>query len=155
MLIKNAFIVAASLDAVWDFLQDIPRVGRCVPGAESVVEVEADVYRGRLQARVGPLAASFGGQVTIVERVPRERLTALLEGDDKSSASFVKAKFTGYLAPVDGGTQLTYEVDLALRGRLAQFGFAVFQGVAKKMTAEFARRLQQALAQSGQPEERA
>lgn len=149
MLIKDTFRVDAPLEAVWDFLQDIPRVGGCVPGVEDIAEVEPDVYRGRLKAKVGPLAASFGGQVTIVERVPRQRLTALLEGDDKSSASFVKAKFTGQLAQAAGGTQLTYEVDMALRGRLAQFGFAVFQGMAKKMTAEFARRLQEALANSG------
>jgi len=148
MLIKDTFTVDAPLDAVWDFLKDIPRVGSCVPGVEDVAEVEPDVYRGRLKVKVGPLAASFGGHVTIVERVPRQRMTALLEGDDKSSASFVKAKFTGQLAQAEDGTQLAYEVDMALRGRLAQFGFAVFQGMAKKMTAEFARRLQAELADS-------
>ena len=149
MILKDTFTVDAPLDAVWAFLQDIPRLSACVPGAEDVAAVEPDVYRGRLKARVGPLAVAFGGQITILERVPPKRLTALVEGDDKSSASFVKAKFTGHLASVEGGTQLTYEVDMALRGRLAQFGFAVFQGTAKKMAAEFARRLQAALSEPG------
>ena len=150
MLLKDTFAVEASLESVWAFLEDIPRVSACVPGAEEVAEVAPNVYRGLLKAKIGPLAVSFGGQVTIIERVPRERLAATIEGDEKSLASFVNARFVGYLAQGESGTHLTYEVDMALRGRLAQFGFSVFQGTAKKMTAEFARRLQEALTQSNQ-----
>jgi carbon monoxide dehydrogenase subunit G len=100
-----------------------------------------------LRVKVGPLSAAFGGCVTIVERVAPELLAAQVEGEDRSSASFVKATFSGRLTPVETGTQLDYEMDLALRGRLAQFGLTVVQGTAKKMTAEFAERLQEALAE--------
>jgi carbon monoxide dehydrogenase subunit G len=37
-------------------------------------------------------------------------------------------------------------MDVALRGRLAQFGLAVVQATAKKMTAEFANCLNEVLA---------
>jgi carbon monoxide dehydrogenase subunit G len=147
MLIKDGFVVNAPVETVWAFLHDIPRLSACVPGVEEVQEIEPDVYQGRLRVKVGPLTAAFGGCVTIVERVAPELLAARVEGEDRSSASFVKATFSGRLTPVETGTQLDYEMDLALRGRLAQFGLTVVQGTAKKMTAEFAKRLQEALAE--------
>lgn len=147
MLIKDGFVVNAPLETVWAFLHDIPRLSACVPGVEEVEEIEPDKYQGRLKVKVGPLTAVFGGTVTIVERIAPELLVAQVEGEDRSSASFVKATFSGRLTPVETGTQLDYEMDLALRGRLAQFGLTVVQGTAKKMTAEFVKRLQEALAE--------
>ena len=147
MVIKGALTVDAPVEAVWAFLQDTPRVSTCMPGVEEVEEVEPNLYRGRLRVKVGPLAASFGGRVTIVERAAPERMVAQVEGEDRSLASRVKATFTGTLTQVEAGTQLDYAVDLAIRGRLAQFGFPVVQATAKKMTAEFARCLQEALSE--------
>ncbi len=147
MLIKDGFTVNASVEAVWAFLHDITRVSACVPGAEAVEEVEPDIYRGTLKARVGAVRAAFGGQVTIVERVTPERLVASVKAEDRALGSSVTATFTGQLTLVEAGTRLDYEVDVALRGRLAQVGFAVVQQTARKMTAEFARCLQEALSE--------
>jgi len=145
--IKDAFTIEAPVETVWAFLQDIPRVSTCVPGVQEVEEIEPDVYRGLLKVKVGPLSAAFSGRVTIIERVAPERMVAQIEGEDKSSASFVKATFASRLKPVATGTEIEYEMDVALRGRLAQFGFTVVRATAKKMTAEFARRLQEALSE--------
>jgi carbon monoxide dehydrogenase subunit G len=69
----------------------------------------------------------------------------LVEGEDSSSGSSAKATFTGVLSQEDGSTKLEYEMDVSLRGRLAQFGFAVIRGTSKKMTGIFARNLREAL----------
>ncbi|MFQ5611080.1 MAG: CoxG family protein [Anaerolineae bacterium] len=145
MLIKNNFTVEAPPEAVWAFLLDIPRVSACVPGAEGVEEIEPDVFRGKLTSRVGAVRAAFAGQVTVVERVAPERLVASFQAEDRALASSVGGTFTSRLTPVEGGTQLDYEVDVALRGRLAQIGFAAVQQTARSMTARFARCLQEAL----------
>ena len=71
----------------------------------------------------------------------RNRIAGTVEGDDKSSASSVKATFTGTLNPVAGGTEAAFQVDANLRGRLAQFGGPVIAATAKKLTAEFAKNL--------------
>ncbi len=59
MLIKDKFTVNAPVETVWAFIHDIPRVSACIPGAEAVEEVEPDVYRGKLKARVGVVKAAF------------------------------------------------------------------------------------------------
>jgi hypothetical protein len=137
--IADAFVVRAPLEKVWDLLFDIERMGRCVPGVESIERVDDKTYRGKLKVKVGPIAAAFGGTVTLTQIDPPRRLAAQVEGDDKSIASFVKATFTSTLSPTENGTEVAYQMDMNLRGRLAQFGTAVIGATAKKMTAEFAK----------------
>ncbi|OGO20677.1 MAG: hypothetical protein A2Z14_19120 [Chloroflexi bacterium RBG_16_48_8] len=145
MILKDSFTVDAPLEDVWAFLQDIPRLSACIPGIEEVEEIEPDVYRGVMKVKVGPLSAKFSGQVKVLERVAPERLVALVEGEDHSSASSAKATFKGVLTREKNGTRLEYETDVSMRGRLAQFGFAVIRGTAKKMTGIFAKNMQEAL----------
>ena len=129
------------------FIQDIPRLSACIPGIEEVEEIEPDVYRGVLKVKVGPLSARFSGQVKVIERVELERMVALVEGEDKSSARAAKATFTGKMFHEESGVRVEYETDISTRGRLAQYGFAVIRGTAKKMTKEFVKNMQEALTQ--------
>jgi carbon monoxide dehydrogenase subunit G len=145
MLIKDSFIINAPHDKVWDFLFDIPELSRCVPGIESVEVVDEKTYRGKLVVRVGPIKSEFSGKVTLTEIHPPNQIAGNVEGDDKASASSVKATFTGTLTPVADGTEAAFEVDANLRGRLAQFGGAVITATAKKLTAEFSKCLKERL----------
>ncbi len=137
MQIDDSFVVRAPREKVWELFFDVERMGRCVPGIESIERVDDTTYRGKLKVKVGPIAAAFNGTAALTEVDPPHRVVALLEGDDKSIVSFVKATFTSTLSPVEGGTQVVYQMDMNLRGRLAQFGTAVFGATAKKVTAEF------------------
>ncbi len=145
MILEDSFTVDVPIEDVWAFFQDIPRLSACIPGIEEVEEIEDDVYRGVLKVKVGPLSATFSGQVKVLERIAPERMVALVEGEDRSSASSAKATFTGMFFPEGSGTRLQYETDVSMRGKLAQFGFAVIRGTAKKMTGIFAKNLQEAL----------
>ena len=147
MILKDTFTVDASIEDVWDFFQDIPRLSACIPGIEEVEEIEPDLYRGVMKVKVGPLSASFTGQVKVIERTEPVRMVALVEGEDKSSASAAKATFTGEMFEEEEGVRLEYETDISMRGRLAQFGFVVIRGTAKKMTKVFAKNMQEALSQ--------
>jgi len=141
MQIKDSFVVKASQDKVWEFLFDIPKLSQCVPGIESVEIMDDKSYRGKLVVKVGPIRSEFGGTVTLTEVEAPNRIAGTVEGDDKSSASSVKATFTGTLTSVEGGTEAAFQVDANLRGRLAQFGGPVITATAKKLTAEFAKNL--------------
>jgi len=141
MQIKDSFIIAAPQDKVWEFLFDIPKLSQCVPGIEAVEVVDDKTYRGKLVVKVGPIKSEFGGTVILTEVDAPNRIAGTVEGDDKSSASSVKATFSGTLTPVEGGTEAAFQVDANLRGRLAQFGGPVITATAKKLTAEFAKNL--------------
>ena len=141
MQIKDSFVIKAPQETVWQFMFDIPRLSKCVPGIESVEVLDDKTYRGKLVVRVGPIKSEFSGTITLTQVDAPSRIAGTVEGDDKSSASSVKATFTGTLTPVDGGTEAAFQVDANLRGRLAQFGGPIITATAKKLTAEFAKNL--------------
>lgn len=145
MLIKDSFVIDAPRERVWDFLFDIPQLSQCIPGIESVEVVDDKTYRGKLVVRVGPIKSEFTGQVTLTAIDAPNRIAGTVQGDDRASASSVKATFTGTLNPVPDGTEAAFEVEANLRGRLAQFGGAVITATAKKLTAEFAKCLKERL----------
>jgi len=139
MQIVDSFVVKASRDEVWKFIFDIPRMSKCIPGIESVETVDENTYRGKLVVKVGPIRSEFGGTVNLTEITPPGRIAGAVDGDDKGSASSVKATFSGTLTEVEGGTLAAFQVDANLRGRLAQFGGPIINATAKKLTAEFAK----------------
>ena len=137
MILKDSFEIEASVEQIWEFLLDIPRVSVCVPGAEDVKEVEPDVYQGKLKAKVGAVKAAFIGEARIEEKIAPEMLSATFKAQDRALASTVTGKFTARLSPIETGSRLDYEMDVAIRGRLGTLGFTVVQQTAKKMTVEF------------------
>jgi len=141
MQIKDSFTINAPQEKVWELLFDIPRLSKCVPGIESVEVVNDKTYRGKLVVKVGPIKSQFSGMVTLTEVEPPQCIAGAVEGDDKASASSIKANFSGTLTTVEAGTEAAFVVDLNLRGRLAQFGGPVISATAKKLTAEFAKNL--------------
>lgn len=145
MQIKDSFVINSPQEKVWEFLFDIPRLSQCIPGIESVEVLDDRTYRGKLVVRVGPIKSEFTGKVTLTEVDAPNRIAGTVEGDDKSSASSVKATFIGILNPVAGGTEAAFQVDASLRGRLAQFGGPVIIATVKKLTAEFAKCLREKL----------
>ena len=141
MQIKDSFVINAPQEKVWELLFDIPRLSKCVPGIESVEVIDDKTYRGKLVVKVGPIRSEFTGTVTLTEIVAPNRIAGTVDGDDKASASMVKAGFSGILSAVENGTEAAFIVDVNLRGRLAQFGGPVITATAKKLTAEFAKNL--------------
>ena len=141
MQINDSFVINAPQEKVWDLLFDIPRLAKCVPGIGSVEVVDEKTYRGRLVVKVGPIRSEFTGTVMLTEISAPECIVGTVEGDDKASASMVKAGFSGTLKAVENGTEAAFIIDVNLRGRLAQFGGPVITATAKKMISEFARNL--------------
>ena len=141
MQIKDSFVINAPQEKDWELMFDIPRLSRCVPGIESVEVVDDKTYRGTLVVKVGTIKSEFGGIVTLTEVIPPKKIAGSVDGDDKTSASSIKATFTGTLTSVAHGTEAAFIVDVNLRGRLAQFGGPVITATAKKLTAEFAKNL--------------
>ena len=138
MNIADQFTIRAPLETVWNFLFDIERMSLCVPGVESIEQTGEDTYQGMLAIRIGPVSARFAGKVTLTEVAMPHRIGAHINGEDRTIASFIHADFVSILEEIEDGTQVSYDMDLNVRGRLGQFGTAVTRATAQKITAEFA-----------------
>jgi len=147
VIIDQRISLDAAPERVWDFMMDVPAVGACVPGVESVTAQPDGTYRGVLRVKVGPIAARLEGLLTLAER-DREAMRARMDvqAADKKLGGNVSAKMTMQLAPrADGGTDVSMHTDAAVLGRLGQFGQAVIKRQADQIMAEFAKNMARAL----------
>ncbi len=146
MIIEQRVTVAAPPDRVWDFVMDVPAVSQCVPGAESVVPLGDDTYQGVLRLRVGPVALRLEGKITLAERDQAARHARIdLQATDKRLGGAVNGKLQLQLeqgaADHVQQTDLAIQADVAILGKLGEFGQPVIRKKAEQMIAEFARNL--------------
>lgn len=139
MIIEQAFTVNASREATAAFFCDIDRVSRCVPGVENVQEIEPGRYQAVLGVRLGPIRAAFQGAISLDDAEAPAHLKASGEGRDRATGSVAKVHFTADLTEDEPGrTTVTAVADVALRGRMAQFGTGVMRAAAGELVKEFA-----------------
>jgi uncharacterized protein len=139
--------IPVARERLWDFMMEVPKVARCVPGVEAVEAVDAGAYRGRLKVQVGPIRLALEGTIT-VEAQDRDAWQARMraEANDRRLGGGIRARLGLALAPVEDGTHLKIETDLAVLGKIGEFGQPVIKKKADALLAEFARNLQSALA---------
>ncbi len=136
--------IAATPAQVYAALLDPQMLKACVPGATEVEGSPEDGFTATVVQKVGPVKATFTGEVTISDMVPDTSLR--LEGAGKGGAAgFAKGGADVRLAPHDDGCTLSYDVEAKVGGKLAQLGSRIIDGFAKKMADQFFSNLQQAL----------
>ena len=147
MTFTQECVIPVERERLWDFLMDVPKVGRCVPGVDTVELVDGNAYRGGLRVQVGPIRLSLEGTMTVEEQdrsLWRARMRA--EANDRRLGGGIRARMSLTLAPADGGTRLQIETDLAILGKIGEFGQPVIKKKADALLEEFARNLRSALA---------
>lgn len=153
MIIEDTFTIHAPIQEVWDFFLDIERMSQCMPGVETVQQTSPTTYEGSLKVKVGPIAAIFGGTVEIVEQTAPTFLKAQGRAKDKNTASMAQGEFG--LTLIERGpreTEIAYTLDLAIRGKLGQFGQTVILDTSKRLTAIFVEQVRAQLERAPEPE---
>ncbi|MFI9387915.1 SRPBCC family protein [Kutzneria sp. NPDC052558] len=141
MILENQLTVDADPDAVFALVNDVERVAGCLPGA--VLEGrDGDAYLGHVKIKVGPISAAYAGQVRFAEVVPAERrLRLLARGADSHGNGDAEAEVTLTVREAPGGATIDLRTDLAIRGKLAQFGKGAIGAVSTRLLDQFAGNL--------------
>ena len=149
MLIQNEFTVAAPIDFLWSYLLDVEKIAPCMPGAELTEIVDDHNWKGRLNAKFGPVSMSFAGTVTIESRDDTaHRVVLSAKGMEQKGKGAANAKVTSWLepGPTDGVTTVKMEADITLTGAAAQLSRGLLPEISKKLTQNFADCLQESMA---------
>jgi hypothetical protein len=135
--LTNEFTVGVPTEQAWALLTDVERIAPCMPGAE-LQEVEGDEYRGVVKVKVGPITAQYKGRASFVERdVPGLRAVLRAEGRETRGQGNASATISASLHPDSSGTRVAIVTDLAVTGRVAQFGRGVLADVSAKLLGQF------------------
>lgn len=150
--IEQKFSLNAPPDRVWAFLTDPYQVASCLPGAVITERADDRTYLGTITIKVGPVTASYKGQIRF-ERLDPERWQAELvgQGQDVKGKGGAEMRMQSRLYPVDGGTEVTVTSEVNISGILAQMGRGLVESVSNQIFQQFAAAMQQKLTTSPAP----
>jgi uncharacterized protein len=136
MELEGTKTIAADRAKVWEKLNDADVLRACIPGCQELTGTPEDGFAATVVQKVGPVKATFKGEVALSNVVPGQSYTITGEGKG-GVAGFAKGGADVALTDVAGGTELTYRVTAQVGGKLAQLGNRIIGGFARKMADEF------------------
>lgn len=144
MELNGEVSINAPRASVWAALNDPEVLARCIDGVESLSRVAVDGgerFEGRMNARVGPVRATFAGHVALTQVNAPE--SYVLVGEGKGGvAGFAKGEAKVTLTEITATTTLlAYQVTSSVGGKLAQLGARLIEGAAKGYSDTFFSRL--------------
>ncbi|PDT46448.1 SRPBCC family protein [Sinorhizobium fredii] len=140
MDMKGEYRIAAPREHVWALINDSAVLKDCIPGCDSLEGTPETGYAARVTTKIGPVKATFAGEVMLSNVQAPESLT--ISGEGKGGvAGFAKGGADVQLF-VDGSeTVLTYIAKAQVGGKLAQLGARLIDSTAKKLADEFFEKL--------------
>jgi uncharacterized protein len=144
MIFDGKIDLDVPVQKAWEFLIDINKFSTCLPGIDEVKQIDDKTFDGIISATVGPISGKFNFRSTIVESRPPEQMVVRTEGTDSVTKSTVNADMTVDLRSIsDAKSQMDYQADVKIKGRLAILGDMVLRATATLILQEFTRRLRQ------------
>ena len=136
-------VIAADRMTVWAALNDAEVLKACIPGCDELTGSPEEGFAATVTQKVGPVKATFRGEVTLSDIVPGESYTIAGEGKG-GVAGFAKGGAQVRLSDdaATGGTVLTYDVSAKVGGKIAQLGSRLVDSFAQKMADQFFERFQ-------------
>lgn len=136
MELSDSKQINADPATVWAALLSADVLQASVPGCQELEGTAEDGFHATVVQKVGPVKATFKGEVSLSDMVEPESLTITGAGKG-GAAGFAKGGANVSLSAAEGGTLLSYEVDAKVGGKLAQLGSRIIDGFAKKMADQF------------------
>ena len=135
MKLSGSYKLNVKKDIVWKALNDSNTLKQCIPGCETFEKESNNTFIASATNQIGPMNATFSGTVKISNVKENESYTLLGEGH--SSVGFINGEASVKLIEENNSTNLHYDVNVTVGGKVAQLGSRLIDGVAKKMSDYF------------------
>ena len=137
MKFHGDLLIARPVEEVWEFLWDIEKLSRCIPGCQGVKTVkEREKYELKVKDSVGPISVQFELMADVKKLEPLKRIEIAMEGKD-FKAGGVRQTMTLALAADGSDTKLDFETDVNVFGRLGTLGYPFVKKKAEAVIKQF------------------
>lgn len=137
--INKVFPIDAPSANAWTFLQDIPGVAGCMPGAEITEQVDDSNYVGKVKVKVGPATMAFNGKI-VVQNIDADKreMTMQGKGQDTKGSSSATMDLTAYVRETEAGKcEVVGEAVITVTGKMASLGGRMMNQVADQILNQF------------------
>ncbi|MBZ9987596.1 carbon monoxide dehydrogenase subunit G [Mesorhizobium sp. BH1-1-5] len=137
LVIEGEERIAAPIEKVWEALNDPAVLKEAIPGCQSLEKSSATEMAATVVLKIGPIKATFNGEVTLKNLKPPHSYT--IQGEGKGGiAGFAKggADVT-LIADGPNATVLKYAAKAEVGGKIAQLGSRLIESTSKKLAGQF------------------
>ena len=127
--------IPAGLDAVWTFVTDPEKVGRCFPEVVDVTVQDATHFESVVKVGVGPVRGKFKIKVDLLPAPSKRRIDMKMSGGGFGSTVDLTAG-ADLVDEGDGTTHLKWSGQAEARGPIAAVGGRVLDAQAQKLIAQ-------------------
>lgn len=150
MKLDGSIEVAAPPAEVWAAIVDPVALAACVPGVRDVRAVDERTFEGRISAAVGPIEGDFSFTSVLTESIFPDRLVVAVDGTDSVTKSRLHADVHASVAePSAGRTDLRYDAEITVKGRMAILGEMVLRATAGVIIGQVTKCLRSRLETAG------
>jgi len=128
--------IEASVERVWEALNDPDVLKASIPGCDSLEKKSDTELAATVTLKIGPVKAKFNGEVELKDLNPPHSYTIVGEGKG-GIAGFAKGGADVSLAEDGDATILTYTAKADVGGKIAQLGSRLIDSTSKKLAGEF------------------
>ncbi len=153
--LDKEFELPGTTGQAWQFLQDIPGVAGCMPGAEITDTIDDHNYKGKVKMKIGPATMAFNGDIVInsIDEQKRE-LHLVGKGQDSKGTSSATMDLTAWVAESDTGTStLKGNASVTVTGKAASLGGRMMMQVADQIMNQFGANFSDHVAAMGEGQE--
>jgi carbon monoxide dehydrogenase subunit G len=145
MRFEGNLLIAKPVERVWEFLWDVERLSRCIPGCQSVKTLkEREKYELTVKDNVGPISVQFDMLADVKKLDPLKRIEIAMEGKD-FKAGGMRQTMALALNPRGNETEIIFETDISVFGRLGTLGYPFVKKKAESVIKEFGENVKGAL----------
>ena len=128
--------INAPRDAVWAGLNDPEILKRCIPGCQTLELKSPTELVASVRIKIGPVSATFNGEVTLSNINAPESYT--ISGEGKGGiAGFAKGGADVVLMADGSETVLQYSAKAQVGGKIAQLGARLVDSTSQKLAQQF------------------
>ena len=138
MKFSGSYKLNSSKKKVWENLNNIDVLKKCIDGCEEFLYIDNDKYNAKIFIKLGPVNASFRCVIEINNIIEEESYEIIAKGNAGQLGN-ASGKVIIFLKEFDKTTVLSYEADSRINGRIAQLGSRLIDGSVKKNTDLFFR----------------
>ena len=138
MQLSQSYDIPVPVQTVWEALNDAEILAQTIPGCEELKKISDTQLSAKVKLKIGPVSAIFTGEVTLSDLAPPHAY--VISGSGKGGvAGSASGSAKVRLEEIEGGgaTRLTYEVEAAVTGKIAQLGSRLIESTAKKLASKF------------------
>jgi carbon monoxide dehydrogenase subunit G len=131
MKLSGSYQINLSKQKVWEALNDPEILKQAIPGCEEFTKNSDTEFTATATNKIGPFNASFTGDIELTDLDPPNSYK--ITGSGNSPVGFASGEATVKLEDNEKGTNLIYEVEANVGGKIAQVGSRLIDMTAKKM----------------------